>query len=391
MSIAGTDFRPLVQEMLTKADRHPNDAELWMNLSTAMLSLGQRDIGLSIQAQALSLQRAYHLSAGKQPTKLRLLMLMAPGDLAANTPIDCLLENSDIELSYYYVSPNKLFSAPLPNHDILLVGISESSENHDLITSLIPALSDWPKPVINAPQYIPNTRRATVCELLQDAPGIMIPPTIATDSATLTAIATGEITFDDRFKGIDFPIILRPLDSHAGRDLDKIDSPQEISAYLAKVADQDFFISQFIDYSGKDGLFRKYRVALINGAPFLCHMAASSHWMVHYVNAGMYEDAGKRAEEAFAMEHFDEFACRHQSALAAIFQRTGLDYLCIDCAETADGQLFVFEIDHAMVVHAMDPEDMFPYKQIYMQKVQDAFRDFLVAVKTEHQSAKSPA
>jgi len=95
------------------------------------------------------------------------------------------------------------------------------------------------------------------------------------------------------------------------------------------------------------------------------------------VNAGMYEEDQKRAEEASFMAHFDGLAQRHHLALDAIYSRTKLDYLCIDCAETRDGQLFVFEIDHAMVVHAMDPEDRFPYKQHHMQKVQQAFRDFL--------------
>jgi hypothetical protein len=106
-------------------------------------------------------------------------------------------------------------------------------------------------------------------------------------------------------------------------------------------------------------------------------MGISSNWMIHYVNAGMYEDAQKRTEEAAFMEHFDEFALRHRKALDAIYQRTQLDYLCIDCAETRDGHLLIFEIDHTMVVHAMDPEQLFPYKQAHMLKVKTAFRDFL--------------
>ena len=78
------------------------------------------------------------------------------------------------------------------------------------------------------------------------------------------------------------------------------------------------------------------------------------------------------------MEQFDAFAKRHQAALAAIHQRTGLDYLCLDCAEMPDGRLLIFELDHVMVVHAMDSESLFPYKQVYMQKVKDAFRDYLL-------------
>ena len=148
-------------------------------------------------------------------------------------------------------------------------------------------------------------------------------------------------------------------------------------AYLAAEPDPHFYLSNFIDYSGPDGQFRKLRVALIDGRPFACHMGVSSHWMIHYVNAGMYEDAAKRAEELAFMEGFAAFAARHAGALAAIHQRSQLDYVCIDCAETRDGELLIFEIDHAMVVHAMDPEDLFPYKQVHMQKVKQAFEDYL--------------
>lgn len=118
-------------------------------------------------------------------------------------------------------------------------------------------------------------------------------------------------------------------------------------------------------------------MALIDGQPFACHMGVSSHWMIHYVNAGMYEDAAKRAEELAFMEGFAAFAARHAGTLAAIHQRSKLDYVCIDCAETRDGELLIFEIDHAMVVHAMDPEDLFPYKQVHMRKVKQAFEAYL--------------
>jgi hypothetical protein len=204
-----------------------------------------------------------------------------------------------------------------------------------------------------------------------------MPPTLRALRSALMLIAEGQASLPELFAGCDFPIILRPLGSQAGHDLDKLETPQEISRYLARVKDDEFFISRFIDYSGKDGLFRKFRVALIAGVPSACHMAISSHWMVHYVNAGMYEDAEKRSEEAQFMTHFDDFMQRHRGPLEAIYQRTGLDYVCIDCAETLDGQLFVFEVDHVMVVHDMDPVDLFPYKHVHVQKVQDAFRQML--------------
>jgi uncharacterized Rmd1/YagE family protein len=55
----------------------------------------------------------------------------------------------------------------------------------------------------------------------------------------------------------------------------------------------------------------------------------------------------------------------------------GLAYFGIDCGETPEGKLLIFEVDVAMIVHAMDPPDLFPYKQPQMRKVFDAFRALL--------------
>jgi len=92
----------------------------------------------------------------------------------------------------------------------------------------------------------------------------------------------------------------------------------------------------------------------------------------------MRGSAEKRAEEARFMADFDaDFARRHRPALAAIAERVGLDYFGVDCAETADGRLLLFEADIAMIVHAMDSAETFPYKRPQMRKVFDAFRAML--------------
>lgn len=376
-SIAGTDLRPLGQEMLQRAGQNTADAELWLNLSVVVQCFGQRELGLSIQSLALQQKRIYRLAAAQQPAKLRLLMLSVPGDISENTPLDCLLENSDVELIFYYVSPNDPLALPVPEHDAVFVAICESDGNREALAALEKSLAHWPKPVINKPQYIPPTGREAASRLLQGARGLLIPPTLHANRSVLLDIAAGNIQLSGQFSDCDFPIIVRPVGSHAGRDLEKIERPGELATYLAKVGSDEFFLSRFINYSGKDGLFRKFRVVLIDGNSYACHMGISSNWMIHYVNAGMYEDAKKRDEEAVFMHDFDDFALRHRAALDMICRRTRLDYLCIDCAETQDGRLLIFEIDHTMVVHAMDPEQLFPYKQVHMLKVKTAFRDFL--------------
>ncbi len=380
MSIAGTDLKPTADALLAKAQAQPLDANLWMNLATVMQCLGQRDLGLRLQAQALDLQRIYHLAASRQPARLRLLMLLVPGDLAANTPLDCLLENCDIDLDFYYCTPGDPLALPMPDHDALLLAMSECDDNRELLLSLEQALASWPKPVINAPRHIPKIGRDAASSLLQNVAGLLIPPTLRASRVALQAIASGADRLSERVVGCDFPIIVRPLGSHGGHDLARINAHADLEQYLLQVQDLEFYISRFIDYSASDGYFRKIRVALIDGLAYACHMAVSAHWMIHYVNAGMYEEAWKREQELAFMTHFDAFVKRHKTALDAIASRTGLDYVCVDCAETPDGMLLVFEVDHAMVVHAMDLEDQFPYKQLHMQKVKDGFVTYLLRI-----------
>ncbi len=381
-SVAGQDLKPYAESLLAEAQQKQTDGPLWMNLSVAMQCIGQRDIGLSIQAMALEQQRIFFLPAMQQPVLTRLLVLMAPGDIAANTPIDCLLERTDVDLILYYVSQPDPFALPVPEHDVVLVAISESDGNRATLLALEERLKDWPQPVINQPSSIPCVGRDAASELLQDVPGIAMPPTLRCDRKALQAIASGLTTLAASFPSNDYPIILRPYDSQAGRDLARITSVAELTEYLSQVQATDFFLARFIDYSGDDGLFRKFRIALIDGQAFASHMAVSNHWMIHYLNAGMYEDANKRAEELAFMDHFDDFVQRHHAALDEIYRRTGLDYLLIDGAETRDGELLIFEIDHTMVVHAMDSEELFPYKQQHIAKARDAFRTYLQRLTT---------
>ena len=154
----------------------------------------------------------------------------------------------------------------------------------------------------------------------------------------------------------------------------KLDDPAAVAAYLRERPEREFRVAPFIDCRGRDGLFRKYRVALIDGRPFACRMEISEHCIIRGLDAGMRESAEKRAEEARFMTDFDDdFARRHERALRALAERVGLDYFGIDCGETPDGKLLLLEIGVAMIVHSMDPPDLFPYRIPQMRKVRDAF------------------
>jgi glutathione synthase/RimK-type ligase-like ATP-grasp enzyme len=251
-----------------------------------------------------------------------------------------------------------------------------------LLKELNATLSSWPRPVLNNPARIASLSRDNVCTLLKSAPGITMPSTLRVARAILEQVANKQFSLTDILEDGDFPVIIRPVDSHAGKDLDKIDDADVLNNYLQDMSNEEFYISRFVDYRSPDGLFRKYRIVLIDGKPFVCHVGISEHWMIHYLNAGMAESAEKRAEEERFMNDFDsQFACKHAEAFRAIYERAGLDYLGIDCGETADGKLLIFEIDSCMIIHAIDPVDVFPYKQPQMNKIFGAFRQMLFNVK----------
>lgn len=374
LSLEGQDLIPLTQKIFEQLEEHSANADLLMNLSMIMQILGDETLGLDIQQQALLLKRTYRIPPATKPAKYRLLLLMVPGVVSENTPLDCLLEGESVELIFYYLDDKEpWFLDNIPEHDIVMVGVCESEQNRPVLEALKEAIKEWTKPVINLPEFIGNTYRTRASELLQDVPGIEIPMTFLVEKSVLTGLVAKQGQLSDSFEGVRLPIIIRPRDSHAGRDLEKMNDLDALTDYLQAVECDELFISNFIDYSDEKGNFSKYRVVLIEGDAYICHKAISTHWMIHYVNAGMLEEEDKREDEAQSMLHFDEFVGRHKDALSAIYEKTGLDYLGIDCAETMDGQLLIFEIDHVMVVHGMDPVDMFAYKLEPIQKIKDAF------------------
>jgi hypothetical protein len=377
MAFEHVDLVPLAHELIARASADAADAEALMDLSVILQLHGEKALGLAAQAQALQIRRLYELPARKQPA-LRLLAIMAPGDLMTNTPLPFLVEKSDVALSMLYLLPGEPIPEDLPPHDVAFIAVSESDSTRGLLEQLADSVPAWRKQVINWPAGIVHTSRELAYERLRGTPGICMPASARLPRAALQALAQGGTGIGETLPDGEFPVIVRPVDSHAGHGLDKADAAADLVSYLERTAGAEFFISRFVDYRNADGLFRKYRVVLIDGVPYAGHMGVSAHWMIHYLNAGMVDSAHKRAEEEGFMRGFEAgFAQRHAHALQTIHERFGLDYLVIDCAETAQGELLVFELDPGAVIHAMDPVDVFPYKQPQMRKLFAAFRRML--------------
>ena len=340
----------------------------WLNFSPSQAQ--------ALQREALAVQRVFCVRSAAV-TRLRLLALAAPGNLMVNAPVDFLTEPAGVELCVAFLTPDGTVPSVLPFHDVAMNTASESAP--EALIGLARVFGLWPRPILNDPQRVLPMSRTWLPHKLASIPGIL--------SAAARTVRRDEVEavyLTSLLPGSSFPFLLRPLHSHAGNGLKRVDTPQDVQAYLRSTEADTFTLTQFIDYRGPTGTYCKYRVAFVAGRPFICHMAVSEEWMVHYLNAGMENCSAKRAAEAAAMDGTDGFLQRHAAALYALAEAIGLDYFSIDCAQAKDGRLLVFEADTAAIVHSLDRPDLYPYKRPAMQRCYDAFGAMLRSKAAEH-------
>ncbi|WP_206607237.1 ATP-grasp domain-containing protein [Rhizobium tubonense] len=372
------DISVLWDQLFARVSTNLADAAAFMDASILLHTVGEQEKAAISQQGALAISRNYRIRNGRGIGP-NVLVFATAGDFMANTPIEFLLENSDANILLHYVDADTKDLDDVPEHDVAFVAIGEAPANLAVLENLERLLGGWVGPIMNnAPRHIMALSRDGVAEAFKDEPSILAPATARVSRTLVDKLGSGEIEVQSILDDCCFPLIVRPVGTHAGKGMEKISTPSELSAFLESQAETEFYIMPFIDYSGEDGKFRKQRIACINGRPYASHLAISDHWMVHYLSAGMAQHEDRRAEEALWMANFDsDFAVRHARAFDALHRRFGLDYFAIDCAELADGRLLLFEADVAMIVHSMDSESTYPYKKGAMSKLFTAFEKAL--------------
>ncbi len=367
LAFNGDDLSQVTRELVARVEAGKGVAAAMLDLSIVHQLNGQHQTGLELQWQALQQQQHYRLRSNPLHPAVRVLAIMGPGEVMANTPIEFLLEDSDIALDLLYVGAGLPPVHDIPKHDVAFVAVCESDCNQQLLKQLDGVMQFWPKPHLNRPLQIAKLSRDGLSDWLAGIEGVDVVASRRVGRDELVEQLMRELKHG--------PAVVRPANSHAGHGLKRIEQMSDFDDYLAAHDEDEFSIAPFIEYRSRhDNLYRKYRVACIAGRAYPAHMALSPRWMVHYLNADMLENADNRAVEGNFMDSFDwEFGERHSRALAAIDARVGLDYYSIDCSETPDGSLLVFELDSGAVVHAMDSIELFPYKRPHMQKLFSAF------------------
>jgi hypothetical protein len=372
-------YHVLQQAVETPADKRCAHFMLWEVCQV----LGHPDVALANLRTVL--QDSPVTSRYSAAPSRRVLTLAAPGDFQANLPLGALLDAADTELHTLWLSdpeailrdPLSAFQGILPSFDCVFIAIAEDAR-HRLVLRAADRLAEALNvPIINNGARISAVSRAGASRLLQNLPNAIVPSQTLIERQSFARAANGLSAGTD----LVFPVIIRPCNSHAGKNLVRLDNSDSLRTYLEDVADSRFYVAPFVDYRSADGLWRKYRIIFVDGRPWPYHLAIHSDWAIWYYNARMDLDSWKRVEEARFVEDIGAaFPARALAALHAVGEHLGLDFFGIDCGVMPDGRLVVFEIETGMIVHDWDPPGLYPYKQDCVRSIRQATETMIDAI-----------
>jgi len=275
------------------------------------------------------------------------LVLGLAGPWPRNMPLDFVVDEARWTLHRWFLPDPERAARALPRVDLIVNALGESSAGAAALADAQAILADAGLPAINVPGRLPALGRDRLAATLAGVRGVRTPAALRLSRDALAA-SGGAIA------GLAYPLLVRPLDSHGGRGLEKLDAPAELVGYLARIVADAYDCSSYVDYRSADGWFRKYRIMFVDGVAYPYHLAIDEGWMVHYYRTGTTATPWMNDEEARFLEAPERAIAGWNDAVPAIAAAFGLDYVGIDCAQLPDGTLLVFEADAAMLVHALD-------------------------------------
>ena len=176
LAFSGVDMHPYWNKLVAEISDDAKGAGLGMDLSIIAQLMGDQRTGLAIQKDSLKYQRLFRSPCASASPKLRVLALAAEMDIGGNTPLEFLLEGSDIALTTLYIVPGPPLPELIPAHDVAIVTACESDANRAMLAEIAKLVAE----LAAAGAQPPASDRAAVarrlCGLLRNrCPASIIP------------------------------------------------------------------------------------------------------------------------------------------------------------------------------------------------------------------------
>ena len=341
-----------VPEYRHAIDIDPQQPQAALALSELLFDLADAPASERYRERALLQQQLYPAGPRSAGASRSVLVLNAPAPWAANTPLEFMIAPERAALHRLYLTGDPL--PALPAYDVVFNAIGEAERAHPALERARAFAAAQSRRVINDPARVGRTARPNLASSLRGVFGCTMPDA--------RRVARAEIE-----SAREFPLLVRPVDTHAGRGLERVEDARALRDYLARHPDERFDVTPYVEYRSADGFYRKYRVVLVDGAPYPYHLAISPDWMVHYVKSPTASVAWMRAEEERFLREPQSVFLNWERTFEEIGEALGLDYVGVDCALLESGHVLMFEADTALLVHCREPADS--YKQQYVPRI----------------------
>ena len=298
-----------------------------------------------------------------QPGSRHALMLGLAGPWPRNMPLDFVVDERRWTLHRWFLPDPERAARTIPRVDLIVNALGESVAGADALADVRAILVAHEVPSINAPDRLGALARDRIGGALADVGGVRVP---AARRIARTALERGDAN------GLAYPLLVRPVDTHGGRGLERVDDANALRAYCARVVAGDYDSSEYVDYRSADGWFRKYRIMFVDGVAYPYHLAIDDRWMIHYYRTETTVTPWMHDEETRFLTEPERVIAGWSDAVPALAAAFGLDYVGIDCSQLSDGTLLVFEADAAMLVHALDISPAGRFKRAAVDGIRDA-------------------
>jgi tetratricopeptide (TPR) repeat protein len=287
-----------------------------------------------------------------RPLRVLLLVSARGGDVVLHP----FLDDRIIETTMFVPEGFKA-GVPLPPHDVVFNGIGDADRCGRALACIRTLLDASPAAVINDPESVAASGRAQIERRFAGIPRLIVP---RTERFARASLAAGALAVN----GWTFPLLVRAPGYQGGAHFESAAEPAALAAAVDALPGPELLAIAFIDTRGADGLFRKYRVLIVDGVLYPVHLAISSRWKVHYYSADMAERAEHRAEERRFLEDMrGTLGPRTVAALERAAQALGLDYGGIDFGLDPAGNVAIFEANATMAVYAPPAQERWAYRQ----------------------------
>lgn len=264
-------------------------------------------------------------------------------------------------------------SHALPPYDVIFNVIADADNARSCNEEQARFMASDHGPILNPPASIERTYRERTGTLLAGIEDILVPTTLRWDRQENPGFVVHSAL---AAAGIGYPAIVRRVGEHGGEGLIVLNAPGDRPELPAL---NEMYLTQYHEYRSPDGYYRKYRVIFIDRVPYPYHLAIGSQWLLHYFSADMLSAQWKLDEERRFLDDPEQaLGSKAWAALHAIARRMDLDYCGIDFSLLPDGRVLVFETNASMLVHPESEDDGLRFKNVYIDRIFDAFERLLV-------------